>query len=137
MEHERAREIIKKLANGINPVTGEILPESSPYNAPDVIRALFLLLGISISDASKEERKRKKTIEEKQQENLTAGRPKNAGLPWSEELAIDLAEKYRNGMTIEDLARLFERTQGAIVAELEKQGLINPDSAALLRQQNM
>jgi hypothetical protein len=28
-------------ANGINPITGEILPDASPYNDPAVIRALF------------------------------------------------------------------------------------------------
>ncbi|EGU61756.1 hypothetical protein VINI7043_21551 [Vibrio nigripulchritudo ATCC 27043] len=39
---DRHLEIVEALANGINPQTGEVLPSESPYNSPDVIRALFL-----------------------------------------------------------------------------------------------
>ncbi len=41
MELQTARQIIDTLARGIHPVTGEAMPEDSPYNAPPVIRALF------------------------------------------------------------------------------------------------
>ena len=41
MELQAARQIIDTLAQGIHPVTGEVMPEDSPYNAPPVIRALF------------------------------------------------------------------------------------------------
>jgi hypothetical protein len=41
MELAVARQIIDTLAQGIHPVTGEIMLEDSPYNAPPVIRALF------------------------------------------------------------------------------------------------
>ena len=40
MELQIARQIIDTLAQGIHPVTGEAMPEDSPYNAPPVIRAL-------------------------------------------------------------------------------------------------
>ena len=40
MELQVARQIIDTLAQGIQPVTGEAMPEDSPYNAPPVIRAL-------------------------------------------------------------------------------------------------
>ena len=39
MELQIARQIIDTLAQGIHPVTGEAMPEDSPYNAPPVIRA--------------------------------------------------------------------------------------------------
>ena len=41
MELQIAREIINVLAQGIHPVTGEMMPPDSPYNEPPVIRALF------------------------------------------------------------------------------------------------
>ena len=41
MELQAAHQIIDTLAQGIHPVTGEAMPEDSPYNAPPVIRALF------------------------------------------------------------------------------------------------
>ena len=39
MEIERAREIIKQLADGVDPTTGEVLPRESVYNKPEVIRS--------------------------------------------------------------------------------------------------
>ena len=39
MELQIARQIIDTLAQGIHPVTGEAMPDDSPYNAPPVIRA--------------------------------------------------------------------------------------------------
>ena len=44
MQIEKAKEITKLLANGINPTTGEVFPDDSPYNHPKIIRALFTLL---------------------------------------------------------------------------------------------
>lgn len=40
MELSIARQIIDTLAQGIHPVTGEPMPDDSPYNAPPIIRAL-------------------------------------------------------------------------------------------------
>ncbi|MGV3001488.1 hypothetical protein [Vibrio sp. E150_018] len=36
--------VIEALANGINPLTAEALPKESPYNSPEIIRALFSTL---------------------------------------------------------------------------------------------
>ncbi len=36
--------IIQALANGTDPVTGEVFPDASPYNHPKIIRALFQTL---------------------------------------------------------------------------------------------
>ena len=40
----KAREIIRILADGVDPTTGEVLPAESVYNSPVVIRALFAVL---------------------------------------------------------------------------------------------
>ena len=42
MTHEEAKQIIDVLARGIDPATGEVLPENNPLNGPHVIRALFI-----------------------------------------------------------------------------------------------
>lgn len=44
MDINRAKEIVSALAEGIDPATGEILPEDSVYNKGDVVRALYTLL---------------------------------------------------------------------------------------------
>ena len=44
MELSTARQIVETLATGVHPVTGEVMPHDSPYNAPPVIRALFLVI---------------------------------------------------------------------------------------------
>ena len=124
MELDEAREILRVLANGVDPVTGEVLPAASPYNEPKVIRALFTIL-----DTPKIKRESKKTLKEKQQENVAAGRPRNAGLPWSYELKGELAGKYQRGVALDELAQHFARTRGAISSELVKQGLIEKTDA--------
>ena len=44
MELKKAKETIERLADGINPATGEVLPREAPYNDPLVVRALFTIL---------------------------------------------------------------------------------------------
>ena len=44
MKIEEATDIVTILANGVNPLTGEAFPSDSPYQHPQVIRALFTVL---------------------------------------------------------------------------------------------
>ena len=125
MELEKAKEIIKTLADGMDPSTGEALPPASPCNDPIVIRGLFTIL-----ESLRAARRPKKTIEERQQENIDAGRPKNVGLPWTDEMKVEVASRFRGGASVEDLSRSFERTRGSIVSELMKQGLIESGDEA-------
>jgi hypothetical protein len=119
MEVDEAKKIVRLLAEGIDPTTGEVFPKESPYNNPVIIRALF-----SVIEYLKEKPKPKKTVEQKQQDNLDSGRPKNAGLPWTDELKTEIASKLRNGTSVAELSSYFERTRGSIVSELTRQGLI-------------
>ena len=115
--------IVEALANGIDPITGEILPSESPYNHPDVIRALFTTLDL-MKNPEKKAPKVKKTPEQKQAENIENGLPRNAGLPWTDEQRADLAQQFSSGEEIKMLAEIHGRTNGAITSELKKQGLI-------------
>ncbi|WP_118182513.1 hypothetical protein [Paraburkholderia phosphatilytica] len=42
MNHLDAKSTLETLARGVDPATGEVLTEQSPFNNPQVIRALFL-----------------------------------------------------------------------------------------------
>jgi hypothetical protein len=123
MELEEAKRIVKILADGINPTTGASFPKDSPYNEPHVIRALFRII-----ESKKSGEYQKKTDEERQQENIANGRPKNAGLPWSDQSRSEVSSKFQAGKTIDELAEYFERTRAAIVSELKRQGHIDPGS---------
>ena len=115
--------IIEALANGIDPATGEVLAKESPYNNPDVIRALFAAIN-HIKGSLTKQPKVKKTIEQKQSENIENSLPKNAGLPWTDEQKNDLAAQFSAGESFTNLAEIHGRTKGAITSELRKQGLI-------------
>ena len=60
MEANRAIDIISALAEGIDPTTGEILPEDSVCNKGEVVRAFFAILNAcgedkEVSKANKKE----------------------------------------------------------------------------------
>ena len=46
MEIEKVKRILSLLAEGIDPFTGEVYPETSPYHNPETIRALYQVLRI-------------------------------------------------------------------------------------------
>jgi hypothetical protein len=120
MELSDARTIVKTLAEGIDPITGEVFDADSPYNQPPVIRALFTVHRYSYIP------KTKMSPDEKRQKNVELGRPKNAGLPWTEEDRTTVASGFGNGQTIEEMAGLLDRSRAAIHAELIRQGLVSP-----------
>ncbi|NLG77078.1 MAG: hypothetical protein GX535_12655, partial [Xanthomonadaceae bacterium] len=78
MDHTKALNIVSTLANGVNPLTGEVFASDSPYQSPEIVRALFVAAralekgSLPASSASKEVRVR------------TPGLP-NVGKPWSAE----------------------------------------------------
>ena len=93
-----------------------------PYNEPRIIRALF-----TVHDFVRQARKPRMSAEEKRQENLDLGRPRNYGMPWTDDARSQVAKGFEGGETIERLATTHERTQGAIRAELIRQELLSPD----------
>jgi len=122
MELNEARTIVKNLAQGVDPTTGEVFAPNSPYNDPRVIRALF-----TVHDLARPAKRPKMSADEKRQENLNHGRPRNAGLPWNDDARALVASGFQDGKTVEELAEALERSRGAIHAELIRQGLVSPD----------
>ena len=128
MNQEKVISILEGLANGINPSTGEMLPEFSPYNEPEVIRALFHAINL-IPKAKKP----KKTIEQKQQENLEKGLPKNYGLPWAESDVKRVISSYQDDIQVDVIALEFARKPSSIVGLLQKHGVITEEVALVLK----
>lgn len=129
MELNKAKETIEILADGINPATGESLPPEGPYNDPLIVRALFTIL-----DSIKAIKPPRRTPEQRQNDNLENGRPRNAGLPWTTELRAEAAAKFKQGSSVNELAEIFERSNAAITSELVKQGLIEATEITGYRQ---
>jgi hypothetical protein len=119
MEQARALSILKALADGVDPATGEQFPTDSPYQHPDTIRALFWAVqAISGAPARSQQQ--------------AAGAPINSGKPWSEEEEAHLGKAFDAGRTIDELAQTHKRSRWAIEARLAKLGKI-PEPPAGMR----
>lgn len=105
MDINRAKEIIEALAEGVDPTTGEVLPDDNVCNKGEVVRAFYAVL-------TKIDRKTKKN------------RPENAGKPWSEEDEALLKRLYVSGASKAEICKTFKRTTTAIAARLVRLGLI-------------
>lgn len=111
-----AKKIVDALANGIDPETGEILPDQSTFNSPSVIRALFVAVKALDSAAKRAER--------------TNALPDNAGRPWSEHQDQELLSLFDAKVPVKDIAQKHSRTQGAIAARLVRLGRIKERAEA-------
>ena len=104
MDIIRAKEIVRALADGVDPITGEILPEESVYNSPEVIRALF-------------------TVLEKVNEASIVDPLRNFGKPWAAAEDDQLREEFLSKQRVSDIAKTHGRTYGAIESRLDHLGL--------------
>ncbi|TFZ04114.1 hypothetical protein [Ramlibacter humi] len=121
MELQTAREIIDTLAQGIHPVTGEVMPEESPYNAPPVIRALFAVSQALQGAAG--------AVAPARAKRARAELPPNTGKPWSAEDDEQLRLGFSAGTPTKDLAAALGRTRWAIESRLVKLGLMTLGTA--------
>jgi hypothetical protein len=120
MELHNARQIIDTLAQGIHPVTGEAMPQDSPYNAPPVIRALF-----AVSQALDAMPAAAATVAKPAKPRAgAAGAPVNAGKPWSEQDDAVLNAGFDRGDDLKTLADALGRTRFGIEQRLVKLGRI-------------
>ncbi len=122
MEIRKAQRIVEILAQGVDPATGEAFAADSLYNEPQIIRALF-----TVHEFVRRARKPPMSADERRRENVELGRPRNYGLPWTDDARAQVATAFQGGKAIAELAATFERTQGAIQAELIRQGLVESD----------
>ena len=108
MDIIRAKEIVRTLADGVDPTTGEVLPAENVYNSPEVIRALFTILEMVDKDTKKYAQK--SSLE-------------NAGMPWSEEEDEKLRGEFSVGLKLGNIAKEHGRSRGAIESRVKYLGL--------------
>jgi hypothetical protein len=106
MDIIRAKAIITALAEGVDPTTGEVLPDNSVCNKGEIVRAFYAILN--------------HLDEKKPKSNL----PANAGKPWPAEDDAELKTCFEAGMSTKELSLKFERTSGSITSRLKHLGLI-------------
>ena len=106
MDIERAKELISALAEGIDPITGEVLPPDHICNNAEIIRAFYTVL-----HKDNTEPKKKKTYE-------------SSGKRWTKEDDQLLKELFEQGEKISEIQRKFMRSRGSIEARLSKLGLV-------------
>lgn len=115
MDQTKALDILRTLANGIDPHTGESFAPDSPYQHPDTVRALYWAIHAIEANAAKA--------------RTVRPAPANAGKPWTKEEDSRLFAGFEHGETIEMLAAAHGRSRVAIEARLAKFGKVPPPHA--------
>lgn len=112
MELSRATELLATLADGVNPLTGEVLSSDELCNQGEIVRALYTVLAALTS-----EKKSKRPL------------PENAGKPWTSEDDSLLTAMYDAGCTNRDMCLRLKRTNTALAARLVRLGIIETREA--------
>jgi hypothetical protein len=115
MEIQEALKIIKALADGVNPETGEVLAGDLVYRDPQNIRALHRAVGAL------------EFLEERERDRRLL--PKNAGKPWSSQEEAQICDELRSGTDFKQIARTHNRSVASIVARLIRLGKVPPRSS--------
>jgi hypothetical protein len=111
MEIQESLDIVRKLANGVHPVTGEIVASDGLYQHPQVVRALHCAI----------------VALEFQQERVRTRRflPANAGKSWSSQEDAQICGEVKQGIGFQEIAKIHSRTLGSVIARLVRMGTIS------------
>ena len=101
MDIKRAKEIISALAEGIDPMTGEVLEAGNVCNKVEVVRAFYAVL---------------RELDQKSKKGIL----ENAGKPWTLEEEEHLIELYNKGLSKKAISKELGRTPGSISSRLDK-----------------
>jgi hypothetical protein len=112
METDRAKEIIRSLADGRDPATRQPFPPDSPYQQADTVRALYVALEALERGGRARAPK-----------PVDPNKPK-MGAAWTPEEEQQLRSAFASHKPVQELAATHGRTQGAITARLMRMGLI-------------
>jgi hypothetical protein len=135
LDTDRAVEILRHLAGGVDPYSGEVLGPGGPLQHPDTVRALFLAvevldtcdpppIDVAPTEAEVHDRDGAASAASKlrrayQDRNL----PPRAYEPWTDEEDRLVSSEYHSGVRIGRIARDQERTTTAVRSRLKKLGL--------------
>jgi len=121
METEKTLAILRTLADGIDPATGEQFSAGSSYQHPDTVRALFSAIRMLESPAAPAQRPA--PVKDAAAPTPRPGQ-ENAGRPWSQEEDGRLGTGYDSGKSIEELAAIHKRSKWAVESRLARLGKI-------------
>jgi hypothetical protein len=113
MEIQEALRIMRALADGVNPGTGEALLADAVYQDAPVVRAFHRAIA-ALEYVQERERSRKTP-------------PANAGKSWSRAEDQQVCEELRRGVDFYQIAKTHNRSIGSIVARLVKLGKMGPN----------
>ena len=113
MQEMRARQILQSLVQGVDPFSGEELPEGTVLQEAEVMRAL--LAGVAALEQGVARASRRAAL------------PKNIGRAWSAEEQSVLIDAFQSGEALAEIATRHGRTLRAIEARLEKLGLLSAE----------
>jgi len=111
MDSAQALAVVRSLANGVDPESGEVFPAESAYQRPQIVRALYEA-ATALERIDRFDRRRSQM-------------PPKTGEPWTEEEDRKLLAAFDAGRALQELAAAHERTMGAVRARLLKYGRIN------------
>jgi hypothetical protein len=118
MDIVRAKEVVRTLADGVDPRTGELFPPDCAYNSPEVIRSLFAVLE-ALERAEKKLVKNEKSAPSRSHSRSTP----NAGKPWLEMEDDKLRDEFDAHMKLSEIAKEHGRSTWAIECRLDRLGL--------------
>lgn len=111
MDQAQALVVVRSLANGVDPESGEVFPPESQLQRPNVVRALYEAAS-ALEKVVRYEQRRTQM-------------PAKTGEAWTEDEDRKLLAAFDAGRALQELAAAHERTMGAVRARLLKYGRIN------------
>ena len=108
MNQSEALSVVRSLANGIDPSSGEVFPADSVYQRADIVRGLYA--AAEALEKSERSERRKQQL------------PAKTGEPWTEDQDRKLLAAFDAGRGLPELAAAHERTQTGVRARLVRYG---------------
>lgn len=124
MNNEEARRILAQLAEGVDPITGEVFPNQHVCNEPVVIRALYKAM------SALEESAHDDSLPQKAEQNERCSRANqvNNSKPWTAEEDTYLRHAHRCGATYEQMSAHLLRSPRVIMCRSVFLGLADSKS---------